>query len=89
MSLHTLLWEAVVPSPANNSPASRQSFWPSIARILLIEVLVLVALSGAVVGYLNWSSEAAWAEFMAASAQSAQAPSLHAVKGQTACDRKA
>jgi hypothetical protein len=58
---------------------------------LLIEVLVLVALSGAVVGYLNWSSEAAWAEFMAASAQSAQAPnaSLHAVKSQTPCDRKA
>jgi hypothetical protein len=80
-----------MPSPANNSPASRQSFWPSIARILLIEVLVLLALSGAVVGYLNWSSEAAWAEFNAASEQSAQAPnsSLHAVKSQTTCDRKA
>ena len=89
MSLHTLFWEAAVPSPANNSAASRERFWPSIARILLIEVLVLVALSGAVVGYLNWSSEAAWTEFMATSAQSAQAPSLHAVKSQTACDRKA
>jgi hypothetical protein len=80
-----------MPSLANSSTANRQRFWPSIARILLIEVLVLVALSGAVVGYLNWSSEAAWAEFMAASAQSAQAPnpSLHAVKNQTSCDRKA
>jgi hypothetical protein len=80
-----------MPSPVSNSPTSGQRFWPSIARILLIEVLVLLALSGAVVGYLNWSSEAAWAEFMAASEQSAQAPnpSLHAVKSQTPCDRKA
>ena len=79
-----------MPSPANNSPASRQSFWPSIARILLVEILILVVLSGAVVGYLNWSSEVAWAEFKAANEQSAQAPnpSLHVVKGQTPCDRK-
>jgi hypothetical protein len=78
-------------SPVSNSPTNGQRFWPSIARILLIEVLVLLALSGAVVGYLNWSSDAAWAEFMAASEQAAQAPnpSLHAVKSQTPCDRKA
>jgi hypothetical protein len=80
-----------MPSPVNNSPASRQSFWPSIARILLVEILLLVVLSGAAVGYLNWSSEAAWAEFMAASKQSASVPNspLHAVKGHMSCDRNA
>ena len=80
-----------MPSPVSNSPASRQSFWPSIARIFLIEVLVLLALSGAVVGYLNWSSEAAWAEFMAASKQSASVPNspLQTVKGHMPCDRNA
>jgi hypothetical protein len=80
-----------MPSPVNNSPASRQSFWPSIARILLVEILLLVVLSGAVVGYLNWSSEAAWAEFMAASKQSASVPNspLQTVKGHMPCDRNA
>jgi hypothetical protein len=80
-----------MPSPANNSPAPRQNFWPAIARIFLVEILLLLALSGAIVGYLNWSSDAAWAEFKAASKQSAPAPnsSLHAVKGQTPCDRRA
>jgi hypothetical protein len=91
MLLRTLLWEAAMPSPVRNSSTSGERFWPSIARILLVEILLLVVLSGAVVGYLNWSSEVAWAEFKAASEQSAQAPnpSLHAVKGQTPCDRKA
>ena len=80
-----------MPSPANNSPASRQSFWPSIARILLVEILLLVVLSGAVVGYLNWSSEAAWADFMAASKQSTSVPNapIQAVKGHMPCDRSA
>jgi hypothetical protein len=91
MLLRTLLWEAAMPSPVSNSSTSGERFWPSIARILLVEILLLVVLSGAVVGYLNWSSEVAWAEFKAASEQSAQAPnpSLHVVKGQTPCDRKA
>jgi hypothetical protein len=81
-----------MPSPTNNnSPASQQSFWPSIARILLVEILFLLALSGAVVGYLDWSSEAAWAEFNAASKLSAPAPNapVQTVKGHMQCDRKA
>jgi len=80
-----------MPSPADPSPAPRHGFWPSIVRILLVEILILLALSGAVVGYLNWSSEAAWAEFLAASklqAPASNAP-LHAVKGHTPCDRSA
>ena len=81
-----------MPSPTNNnSPASQQSFWPLIARILLVEILFLLALSGAVVGYLNWSSEAAWAEFNAASKLSAPAPNapVQTVEGHMQCDRKA
>ena len=34
-----------------------------ILRILLIQLVILVALAGAAVGYLNWSSEMEWAEF--------------------------
>lgn len=78
-------------SPANNSPAKRPSFWPAIVRTLLVEVLLLLALSGAIVGYLKWSSDTAWAEFIAASEQPAPGPTtpIQAVKGQAPCDRKA
>ena len=62
-------------SGVNKSTASARDFWVSIARIFLVEVLVLVALSGAVVGYLNWSSEVAFSEFLAASQQAAGAKS--------------
>ena len=41
--------------------------WPSIVRIAIIEVVVLVALAGAFVAYLNWSSEESFAEFLAVS----------------------
>ena len=80
-----------MPSPVSNGPTSGERFWPSIARILLIEVLVLLALSGAVVGYLNWSSEAAWADFNAASKMSAREPKapVQTVKSHMPCDRKA
>ena len=50
-------------------------FWPSIVRIAIIEVVVLLALSGLFVAYLNWSSEASFAEFLAAS-QTPAAPTL-------------
>jgi hypothetical protein len=80
-----------MPSPANSSTASSQSFWLSIIRILLVEILVLLVLSGAIVGYLKWSSDAAWAEFMAASKPSAPGPTtpIQTAKGRTACDRRA
>ena len=78
-------------SPGVPSSAPRHGAWPSIVRILVIEILVLLALSGAVIGYLNWSSEAAWAEFLAASKLQAPASNepLHAVKSQMPCDRSA
>ena len=67
-----------------------QGFWTSIARIFLVELVVLIALSAAVVGYLNWSSEAAWSEFLAASKHAPGSnAAVHAVRGQSPCDRSA
>ena len=66
----------------------RQDFyeraWPSIVRIIILEILLLLALSGALVFYLNWSSEAAVSEFM-----TGESHSLQAVKAHLPCDRSA
>ena len=90
-----------MPSSADHRPASRQrpwslrdlwsslGFWPSIVRIIVLEILVLLALAVAIVVYLNWSSEAAFAEFLASSKMPAASSSLHAVKGHARCDRSA
>ena len=61
-------------------------FWPSIVRIAVIEVAVLLALAGLFVAYLNWSSEASFAEFLAAS-QAQPAPSLPLSEVQLPCKR--
>ncbi len=78
-----------MPSPVNQRTESRGAFWASIARILVIEIVILIALSAAAVGYLNWSSEIAWAEFLAASQMQAlpSTQSLHAVTHRTPCGR--
>ena len=80
-----------MPSSAHRNPAQDSRFWPAIVRILLVEVLILLALSGAIVGYVNWSSEAAWAEFKAAGQLRAPEPKgpMQTVKVHTPCDRKA
>jgi hypothetical protein len=78
-------------SPANNVPSKRpsrenfwQGSWPSIVRMIVLEILLLLALAGALVYYLNWSSEAAMSEFMATGH-----PQLHAVKDHPPCGRSA
>jgi hypothetical protein len=55
----------------------------------VIEIVVLIALSAAIVGYLSWSSEIAWSEFRAATSLQAPQPSqsLQAVTHRTACAR--
>jgi hypothetical protein len=69
---------------------SRQGFWLSIVRIFVFEVVLLFAISGAFIAYVNWSSEATFSEFLAAGAQSApSSPPLQPIKGQTPCDRGA
>lgn len=56
-----------MPSHDNPSPEKTGISWPGVLRTLLVQMVVLLALSGAVVCYLNWSSDAAWADFIAAS----------------------
>jgi hypothetical protein len=68
-----------------------------IVRILLTQVAVLLALGGAVVWYVNWSSAVALKEFIGAdqpalsnphSQWPSQAP-VQTVKSKSACARKA
>ena len=77
-------------SPVNKRTADAPGFWASIARIFVVEVLVLVALSSAVVFYLNWSSEVAFAEFLAASRQTAGSSQvIHPMAERRPCERGA
>ena len=70
--------------------------WPAIIKTFLVEIAVLVALAGAFVGYVNWSSEVAFEEFMNADQSSAAEAdyrppasiSVRAVKARANCDRK-
>ena len=48
-----------------------------IVRTLLVQVLVLLALTGAVVWYLNWSSDMAWQEFISANQPQVFSPAHH------------
>jgi flagellar basal body-associated protein FliL len=83
-------------STGHQSKMNRYIDWLMIVRIMLVQVLVLVTLAGAVVWYVNWSSEVAWQEFLSANKPpvsssnhhtQSQAP-MQAVKGKTACARK-
>ena len=44
----------------------RANYWPRIAAILFVQILVLLALAAVVVRYLEWSSDANRAEFTSA-----------------------
>ena len=82
-----------MPSSADHGPSSPQpswfsrAFWFSIARIALLEIVLLIALAGAAVVYLDWSSKAAFAEFLAATKVPSPPSHLQPVKGRAACDR--
>ncbi len=86
-----------MPLRDKQSRPSQMGFdWPAILRTLLIEIAVLVALTGAFVFYVNWSSEVAFEEFMnadqPAAAEAKQRPaasgSVQAVRDRAYCDRK-
>jgi hypothetical protein len=85
-----------MPSPGNQSPENRRIDWLAIIRTLLVQVLILLALSAAVIRYLDWSSETAWAEFTAATKSSVSDSRHHpqssspvqTAKGQAPCDRR-
>ena len=83
--------------PLRDTRGPRGFDWPAIVKTFLVEIAVLVALAGAFVGYVNWSSEVAFEEFMHADQSSAAAEAEHrppssipvqAVKAKANCDRK-
>jgi hypothetical protein len=82
--------------PLRDERSPRGFDWPAIVKTLLVEIAVLVALAGAFFGYVNWSSEVAFEEFMNADQSSAaeadrrppSSISVRAVKGRANCDRK-
>ncbi len=86
-----------MPSLRSQSPENRGIDWLGIVRTLLVQALVLLALSGAAIGYLKWSSDAAWSDFIAANKASALEPKHHrhsavplqTVRGPTICNRRA
>jgi hypothetical protein len=78
--------------PSLDRPSTQRhgSYRLEIVRILLVQGLVLVAVSIAVLYYINWSSDAALAEFLGAvSNQSPQPPKLtQSVKSRKKCFSK-
>ena len=82
-------------SSGNQDPAESDGGWLAIGRILLIQVVVLLAPAVAVIFYLDWSSATNMTEFIAASRTAAQAsdpgsssvPPVQAAKSQQPCRR--
>ncbi len=60
-----------MPSLDKANRTNTGTYWSGIAGILAIQLAVLFALSVAAIVYLNWSSNAALAEFIAAGKSSA------------------
>jgi hypothetical protein len=84
-----------MPTLERQSERGRGINWRAIVATLLVQVLVLIALSVAAVAYVNWSSEAALAEFVGVfrpltsdQARRFSSP-LQPVKGRTSCVRRA
>jgi len=81
----------------NQAQDERGSAGLAIVRTAALQLLVMVAVSGAVIGYLNWSSSVAKADFMKASESSLseskrQLPSsspMQTAKAPLACYRRA
>ena len=63
--------------------------WPGIGTTAVVELLILLALAFAVVGYVEWSSDAAVAEFLSATKSSASDPNhsneSSTLRGRTGC----
>jgi hypothetical protein len=84
-----------MPSSEGQSGQSRGINWRGVLATLLVQVLVLIAVSVAAVVYVNWSSQAALAEFVDALKPSVSDHSrrlsspIQSVKGRTSCARRA
>ena len=85
-----------MPSLADQTPQTGRFNWPAMMRILLLQIFVLLALAGSFAAYVEWSSNATWAEFGAAGHPSALEPGHHlqastavqTIKNQTPCKPK-
>ena len=85
-----------MPSFHPASQTNNGNYWSGIAGILAIQLAVLFAVAVAALVYLNWSSNAALAEFMAMDKPSASEPShlppppipVQQAKSRTVCPRK-
>ena len=85
-----------MPSPDNPNRSKPAIGWLGIVETLLLQVLVLLALSAAVVRYVSWSSDAAQAEFTAAGKPALSGPAqqpqpaapVEIAKSQKVCPRK-
>jgi hypothetical protein len=70
-----------------------QFSWRGIGTTVVVELVILLALAFAVVGYVEWSSNAAVTKFMSATESSASDPNhsnesstpIQSLKGQTGC----
>jgi uncharacterized iron-regulated membrane protein len=82
---------------ALNSEGKRQrgTRWPAVVGVLLAQILILLALAGLAVRYIEWSSDANQAEFISAMKPSVsdrhQAPpssaTIERVNAPVDCDR--
>ena len=85
-----------MPSPDNPIQSKPEIGWLGIVETLLLQVLVLLTLSAAVVRYVSWSSDAARAEFTATGKPALSSPAqqlqpaapVEVAKGQKVCPRK-
>lgn len=84
-----------MPLFATASPDKYRIRRPGIVAALMVQVVVLLAISGAVIFYINWSSAAAMAEFTATDKPSASVSSqlshsvpAHPINGRKACIRR-
>jgi hypothetical protein len=87
--------EAPVTSFDRASADSKGNYWSGILGILSIQLAVLFVLAVAAIVYLNWSSNAALADFMATDKPSASEPGLlprpvplQQVKSRATCPRR-
>jgi hypothetical protein len=84
-----------MPSFDQASRNNNGGYWSGTAGMLAIQLAILFALSVAAIVYVNWSSDAALAEFIASGKPSAteqsqlpQSIPLQQVKRRTACARR-
>ena len=82
-------------TPDQDNMEHRGINWPAVARTFLLQVVALAVLALALVSYIEWSSDAAFEEFVATSSAApdlqphlAAATPVHAAKGGALCAGK-